>query len=138
MKRLARILLYSILGPLALIVLAVAGGYGFLQTGAGKAWLAATIARGASTPGAVVTIEGLEGRPPFDIRVAAIRVSDRDGVWLELDKVALAIDGGALLRRALVIDRLQAAQARVMRQPVAEPTAAPTTTSLDLSPPRLP
>src|SRR6516165_10508050 len=133
MKRLARILLISVLCLVALPLLAVGGAYGFLQTATGKAWLAATIARMASSPGMVVTIERLEGSPPFNIRIGTIRVADREGSWLELEDLAFVVDARALLRRALVIERLQAASARVTRQPVAEPTGSSASPSLDLS-----
>jgi len=138
MKRLARILLISVLALVAFLLLALGGAYGFLQTAAGKAWLAATIARTASSPGMVVTIERLEGSPPFNIRIGTIQVADREGSWLELKDLAFVVNAGALLRRELVIERLQAASARVKRQPIAEPRQTPASTSLDLSPPRLP
>jgi translocation and assembly module TamB len=138
MRRFGRILLLTVIALVALLLLAVGGAYGFLQTGAGKAWLAATIARTASSPGMVVTIERLEGSPPFNIRIGTVRVADREGSWLELDDLVFAVNAGALLRRALVIERLQAASARVTRQPVAEPTQSSPSPSLDLSPPRLP
>ena len=46
MKRIGRILLYSVLGFVLALLLVAAGGYGFLQTNSGKAWLAATLSRG--------------------------------------------------------------------------------------------
>ena len=41
MRRVGRILLRSVLGLLALLLLVVGGAYVFLQTPTGKAWLAA-------------------------------------------------------------------------------------------------
>src|SRR5262245_53734657 len=109
MKRLGRALLFTVLGLLAVVVLAVGGAYGFLQTSMGETWLAATIGRTLSEPGMAVTLDGLSGAPPFDIRVATIRVADRKGTWMEIRQAVLAIDGGALLRRELVIETLRSA-----------------------------
>ena len=72
------------------------------------------------------------------MKLAALRIADREGSWLELRDVGLSIDGAALLRGELAIRQLRAASAQVTRQPVAEPTAKPTSSSLDLAVPRLP
>ncbi|MFI5018326.1 MAG: hypothetical protein ACHQHK_10300, partial [Dongiales bacterium] len=138
MKRVGRILLYSVLGLVLTVLLVLAGGYGFLQTNSGKAWFAAILSQALSTSGSKVAIEGLSGTPPFELRLAALRVADRDGSWLVFRDVALSIDGAALLRGELAIRQLRAASAEVTRQPVAEPTAKPTSSSLDLAVPRLP
>ena len=51
MKRVGRILLYSVLGLVLAVLLVLAGGYGFLQTKPGKAWFAATLSQALSTSG---------------------------------------------------------------------------------------
>ena len=113
MKRLGRILLYSLLGLVLVVLLAVAGGYGFLQTASGKAWLAATLAQALSTPGE----QGRHRRacrqrrpsssasPPFALPTAR-------GPGSRFDDVTLSIDGAALLRGELAIRQLRAASAR--------------------------
>ncbi|HEY8014433.1 MAG TPA: hypothetical protein VIE35_01340, partial [Dongiaceae bacterium] len=103
MKRVGRILLYSVLGLVLTVLLLLAGGYGFLQTNSGKAWFAAILSQALSTSGSKVAIEGLSGTPPFELRLAALRVADRDGSWLVFRGVALSIDGAALLRGELAI-----------------------------------
>ena len=137
MRRLAGILLLSVLGVAGALMLAVAGAYFYLQTGVGKEWLSQVLARALSTSQAEVTITGLSGAPPFDLQAESIHIQDQQGTWLEVQKALLVIDGQALLRGGLAIRQLRAATLRVKRSPKAESTAAKAG-SFDLSPPRLP
>src|ERR1700756_5543767 len=98
MRRLAGILLLSVLGVAGVLMLAVAGAYFYLQTGVGKEWLSQALARALSTSQAEVTITGLSGAPPFDLQAESIHIQDRQGTWLEVQKALLVIDGQALLR----------------------------------------
>ena len=107
MKRVGRILLYSVLGLVLAVLLVVAGGYGFLQTKSGKAWFAATLSQALSTPSSKVAIDGLTGSPPFELSsIAALRLADRDGTWL-------------VLHRCRPLDRRRGASARGARHPAA-------------------
>ena len=63
-------------------------------------WAAHTLANFASTPGFSVSIKGLGGVIPFDIRAERIEVSDAKGVWLlEIDNAQIDLSAMALISR---------------------------------------
>jgi translocation and assembly module TamB len=87
-----------------LLVLPVAA-FGLLQTEAGKGWLADRL--GAT---------GLEGSVPFDMRIAELRQGD----WLVVKNLHLAVAPADLLRLRLTIRDLSADQVDVLRLPESE------------------
>jgi autotransporter translocation and assembly factor TamB len=95
---------------LTLLMLLVAA-YGLLQTSPGLGWTARTLANLASTPGFSVSIKGLGGVIPFDIRAERIEVSDAKGVWLGMDNAQIDLSATALIQ----IGTLGAAKSLVTR-----------------------
>ncbi|QEX16504.1 translocation/assembly module TamB [Hypericibacter terrae] len=137
MKRTLRYTLIALGAVLAALLVALGGGYLYLQSEAGKRALEDMVARALSSPEGSVTIEGLGGSVPFDLTAARITVSDRTGPWLEIDNVHLEIDGAALWHRELAIRQLTVSSVAVARAP--ETTAEPkSSTAIDLSLPKLP
>jgi len=130
MRRAGKIALRT-LGGMAGVV---AVGFGFLQTGAGKSWIASTLTESLSTPGSVITVGSIDGLVPFDMRIAKITLGDAGGPWLTVDKAALAWSPSALLRGRLRIDALTAESIDILRRPA--PSQASSSSGFAL--PRLP
>lgn len=118
MKVVRRVLRF-VFGLLVILAAGLAVGSVWLQTESGRRWL---IARAEP---AGVTIGRIEGSVPFDMVLVDVALADRQGVWLTVDRVAVAIDPTALVRRELVITALEAGLLTVVRRPVEEPDAAP-------------
>jgi translocation and assembly module TamB len=102
---------------LGFVILAVAA-FGALQTGAGKAWLAATLNRAFAGPSSAVRIGAITGFVPFDFAVSRIELADGGGSWLIIDKATLAWSPSALLHGMVRIDRLAAARIDIARRPL--------------------
>ncbi|MGH6883465.1 MAG: hypothetical protein ACREFM_21260, partial [Hypericibacter sp.] len=85
MKRISRFILIALAALFTGLLVALGGGYLYLQSDAGKRALEELVARALSSPEGSVTIEGLGGSVPFDLTAARITVSDRTGPWLEID-----------------------------------------------------
>lgn len=124
MGRVARKILFAVGAVLLVLVVVVGSGFALLQTGPGKAWLAGTITRLASSADARVKIAGITGTVPFDMRVAQIRISDARGPWLTIEDVAIDIVPRDLFRRRLTIRELGASAITLARLPEAGPNAA--------------
>jgi translocation and assembly module TamB len=96
MKTAARILRW--LGiALGLVIVFLAAALGLLQTQAGKAWLARTIAQTISTPDFTVAVARLHGTVPFNLKIDRIDIGDRDGIYLTARDFGLNISPAALL-----------------------------------------
>jgi translocation and assembly module TamB len=106
------------------VVAAALGAFGFIQTDPGRAWLAATLSRVLSSPEAIVTLDGIEGTIPFDMRVRQIRLADSGGAWLIVSDAAIDIAAGELLRRKLTARRLAASDITVLRTPTGSKPAS--------------
>jgi translocation and assembly module TamB len=138
MKRTLRRILIGLGAVFAVLVVALAGGFLFLQSDAGKQWLAGRLAQVLSSPDSTVAIEGLAGSVPFDLTVDRITVSDRTGPWLEIDRAQIAIDGSALWHRELAIRALTVARVAVSRMPETASEPQKPSAGIDLSLPKLP
>jgi translocation and assembly module TamB len=123
MKIAARILHWLAIA-LGLSIAVLLGGFGLLQTQAGKAWLARTIERTISDPDFTVAVEGLHGTVPFNLKVDRIQIGDRDGTYLTIDNFGLNISAAELLAGRLHIRSLSFAEIDMARA-----TTAPSTTS---------
>jgi translocation and assembly module TamB len=137
MKRTPRRILIGLGAVIAVLLVALLGGYLYLQSAAGKRALEGVLTRALSSPDSTVAIEGLSGSVPFDLTVARITVSDRSGAWLEIDNARVEIDGAALWHRELAIRRLTASSVAIARAPEATASVEPKT-EIDLSIPKLP
>lgn len=69
-----------------------------------------------------VEIDGFAGALSSEATMEALRVSDRDGVWIELTDLALDWNRGALLRGRLEVEELSASVVRVLRPPLPSET----------------
>src|SRR5258708_19059926 len=132
MKRTLRRILIGLGAIFAALVVALVGGYLYLQSDAGKRALEGILARALSSPHSIVTIEGLTGSVPFDLTATRITVSDRAGPWIEINDARIEIDGSALWHRELAIHQLTASTIAMARAPEATSSPAPKT-KIDLS-----
>jgi translocation and assembly module TamB len=134
MKTAARILRW--LGiALGLVIVFLAAALGLLQTQAGKAWLARTIAQTISTPDFTVAVARLHGTVPFNLKIDRIDIGDRDGIYLTARDFGLNISPAALLSGQLQIRSLSFARIDMARLSTA-PSTTPWTEYLKV--PRVP
>lgn len=80
--------------------------------------LARLISQALSTPATQVTIGGVEGALSSNAVITDIRISDRDGTWLVLDRAELVWSRLALLRGRLQVDALRVSRLEIARQPL--------------------
>ncbi|MDB5643746.1 MAG: hypothetical protein JWN07_3063 [Hyphomicrobiales bacterium] len=83
-----------------------------------QSYLASLISRALSTPATQVKIGAVEGALSSDATVRDIVISDRDGVWLRLDRARLVWRRLALLRQRLEIDSLEIGHLEILRRPI--------------------
>jgi translocation and assembly module TamB len=98
-----------------LLLAILLGAFGVLQTRAGQAWLAETVAQTVSSPDFAVSVEGLHGIVPFHLTIDRIDVADRDGTYLTLRDFGLDISAAASLARQLKIRSLRFAEIEMAR-----------------------
>src|SRR5438045_7874353 len=109
MRAMAR--LFRWLGiAVGLLIVVLLAAFGLLQTQPGKSWLERTIAQSVSSPDFVVTMRGLDGFVPLDLKVEQIDIGDRDGTYLSLHDFALDISAAGLLAGRLHIRSLSFAE----------------------------
>jgi translocation and assembly module TamB len=80
--------------------------------------LAGLISRLLSTPSTQVTIGGIDGALSSNAIIRDVRIADRDGVWLTLDRARLVWTRTALLRGRLEVNELEIDRLQVSRKPV--------------------
>ena len=87
--------------------------------------LAGLVSRTLSTPATQVHIGAVDGVLSSDATVHDVSITDRDGVWLTLDKARLVWRRTALLMGRLEIDRLEIGTLDIKRKPLPsdQPTA---------------
>jgi len=88
-----------------------------------KGVLADVLSRALSTPATEVSIGGIDGALSSDAMVRDLKISDRDGVWLTVNRIRIIWRRLALLQRRLEIDKLDIDQMNVARKPI--PAEAP-------------
>ena len=87
--------------------------------------LASLISRLLSTPTTRVSIGSVEGALSSSAVIRDVRIADRDGVWLTLDRANLVWSRTALLRGRLQVDELTIGRLQLQRRPLpAEEDAA--------------
>ena len=89
-----------------------------------RGFLADLISKALSTSSSQVSVGAVEGALSSDATVRDIVISDRDGVWLRIDRVRLIWTRSALFNRRLEVDRLEIGKLEIMRRPL--PSDAPT------------
>jgi translocation and assembly module TamB len=103
-----------------LVGLALAGAFALAQTTTGKWLIAELLGRALSSADSTVRLTGLDGRIPFDFRLAQLRVADPQGTWLELDDLRVSASASALLRGRLDIEQLSGRRLALHRLPQGE------------------
>lgn len=88
-------------------------------------WAGRQLAALLSAPGQQVAVEGFALRWPFDPRIAALHIADREGVWFDAGGLSVDWRPGALLRGRLAFDGVAAQEVHVLRRPLPEPEQAP-------------
>lgn len=125
MRKAVRVILYTLGGFLALVVVAVLAVFAVLRTEAGRDWLAATISDAASTPGQMeLRIGAIDGPLPGSIGVRDLQIADADGVWLTLERARLNWDPLALFAGRVAVDLIDVDGAHVRRLPAGGPPPA--------------
>ena len=110
---------------LGLLIVVVLAAFGLLQTRAGQAWVARTIAQTVSSPDFAVSMDGLHGFVPFRLQFDRIEIGDRDGIYLTLHDLGLDISAAGLLAGRVHIRSLSFAEIDMARV-----STAPSTTPL--------
>lgn len=80
-----------------------------------KGLLSNFLSRALSTPQSRVSIGLVQGALLSDSTISDIKIADRNGVWLEIDRVRLNWTRSALLFRKLQIDKLEIGTVRYLR-----------------------
>jgi translocation and assembly module TamB len=88
-----------------------------------KGILADLISRALSTPTSTVSIGAIDGALSSDATVRDLKIADRDGVWLTVNRLRIVWRRLALLQRRLEVDQLDIDQMNVARKPI--PAEAP-------------
>lgn len=88
-----------------------------------KGVLADLLSRALSTPATEVSIGAIDGALSSDATIRDLKISDRDGVWLTVNRIRIVWRRLALLQRRLEIDKLDVDQMNVVRRRV--PAEAP-------------
>ncbi|MGY4477170.1 translocation/assembly module TamB domain-containing protein [Bradyrhizobium sp. USDA 3364] len=96
------------------VLYAMAGGSGENQ----QDFLASLVSRTLSTPATQVHIGAVDGVLSSDATVRDVSITDKDGVWLTLDKARLVWRRSALLLGRLEIDRLEIGTLGIKRKPL--------------------
>jgi translocation and assembly module TamB len=82
-----------------------------------KGVLADLISRALSTPTSNVSIGGIDGALSSDATIRDIKIADRDGVWVTVNRIRIVWRRLALLQRRLEIDKLDIDQINIARKP---------------------
>lgn len=101
-----------------------------------KGLLSSFLSRALSTPQSRVSIGLVQGALLSDSTISDIKIADREGVWLEIDKVHLNWTRSALLFRKLQIDKLEIGTVHYLRR--ALPNEQPEAVSKEPLLPELP
>ena len=80
------------------------------------------LSRTLSTPSSQVSIGAVDGALSSDATIRDVTISDRDGVWLKLDRARLVWRRLALLAGRLEVDSLEIGRLEVLRRPLPGPT----------------
>ena len=87
-----------------------------------KSVLGALLSRALSTPASRVSIGAVDGALSSDAVIRDVAVSDRDGVWLRLDRARIVWRHLALLAGRLEVDSLEVGRLEMLRRPLPGPT----------------
>jgi translocation and assembly module TamB len=119
-----------VLGVLLLIPVAVLGAVvAYLSTAHGLSTIAALVSRYASSEDTKIAVGDIEGSFPYDLTLKDVRLSDRKGEWLKLDRARVVWSPLDLYSSKLTINLVDVGQVEVAREPdypeAAEPPPPP-------------
>lgn len=117
--------LYILLSVIGVLLLLLAGLFGALQTGLARDRLRLMIADMTAGTSTQVHLEAIAGLVPFDMQLAGLRLSDRDGVWATADRVDVSWSPWSLLAGRLQVDRVAAGTIALARTPAADEAPQP-------------
>ncbi|QRM30936.1 translocation/assembly module TamB domain-containing protein [Microvirga sp. VF16] len=123
-KPIRSLALVSIIALLAFAAVWLAAGRPS-QAQSDQGVLASLISRLLSTPTTRVTIGSIEGALSSNAVIRDIRIADRDGVWLNLDRARLVWSRTALLTGRLQVDELTIDRLQISRRPLPAEEDAP-------------
>ncbi|UVF21044.1 translocation/assembly module TamB domain-containing protein [Microvirga terrae] len=123
-KPIRSIALLSIIALLAAAAFWLVGGRPS-QAQSDQGVLANLISRLLSTPTTRVTIGSIEGALSSNAVIRDVRIADRDGVWLNLDRARLVWSRTALLTGRLQVDELIMDRLQIARRPLPAEEDAP-------------
>jgi translocation and assembly module TamB len=129
--------LIALLVLLLLAGLAVGGGLAIAQDDE-RGRFVRFVERQISTPDRQIRLGRIEGALSSDVRISAITIADRRGVWLTIENVHLVWSRFALLRGRLDIDLLEADSITVSRLPLPAEDTQPIEEGAEFSLPSLP
>ncbi len=103
------------------LVVALSGASGQAQSD--QSLLARLLSRALSTEEASVRIGAIDGALSSNAVIRDLQVSDRNGVWLQMDEARLVWTRSALLRGRVEVNTLEIGRINVLRRPA--PSSAP-------------
>ena len=119
-----------------LLALILLGGLVLAGAGLGRAAdegeksvLGGILSKALSTPSSRVAIGAVDGALSSDATIRDVAISDRDGIWLKLDRARIVWRRLALLSGRLEVDSLEIGRIEVLRRPL--PARAPPTSEPD-------
>lgn len=113
-----RALIYGAVAIPCLVAVIALAGFGLMRSDAGRRWIADTVESAVSTPGGLqLSILGLQGRLPQEIRIEEIHISDAQGEWLRARALRLDWSPLDLLGGTLNIAGIEAEEIVVERVP---------------------
>ena len=113
-----RALIYGAVAIPCLVAVIALAGFGLMRSDAGRRWIADSVESAVSTPGGLqLSIVGLEGHLPQEIRIAEIHISDTQGEWLRARALRLDWSPLDLLGGTLNIAGIEAEEIVVERVP---------------------
>ena len=106
------------LGILLLIPILVVGAvFFYLTTASGLSTIASLVSTYASSPDTKIAVGGIEGSFPTDLTLKDVRLSDRKGEWLKLDRARVVWSPLQLYSSKLVVNLVDLGRVEVARQP---------------------
>ncbi len=93
---------------------------GRAQESSDQGTVASLLSWALSTPANHVTVGQVAGALSSDVEVRDVRIADKDGVWLTVDRAKLVWSRTALFSRRLEIDKLEIDRLTIARKPVEE------------------
>lgn len=113
--------LYFLFGPPLALLIAIVALALFLRTDRGLQRVESLLnSILVDVAGQSVTLSGLHGRFPFDLRLDGLRLADADGTWLEIDALVLRWSGRDLLAAGLRVRECSARRLELLRLPLTE------------------